>query len=51
MRRRSTCRPNNMAFLAQIPDATFRETTADFLVNRQFRPGLLGQGQPQAQCL
>jgi len=29
--------PEHMAFLAQIPDATFRETTADFLVNRQFR--------------
>ena len=29
--------PEHLAFLAQIPDATFRETTADFLVNRQFR--------------
>ena len=29
--------PEHMAFLTQIPDATFRETTCDFLVNRQFR--------------
>ena len=29
--------PEHLAFLAQIPDATFRENTADFLLNRQFR--------------
>lgn len=29
--------PEQVAFLAQIPDPTFRETTRDFLINRQFR--------------
>jgi len=29
--------PEQLDFLAQIPDATFRETTTDFMVNRQFR--------------
>lgn len=29
--------PEHLDFLAQIPDVTFRENTADFLVNRQFR--------------
>lgn len=29
--------PEQLEFLAQIPDATFRENTCDFLVNRQFR--------------
>jgi len=29
--------PEHLAFLAQIPDPTFRENTADFIVNRQFR--------------
>ena len=29
--------PEHLAFLAHIPDATLREVTRDFLVNRQFR--------------
>lgn len=29
--------PEQVAFLSQIPDATFRENTRDFMVNRQFR--------------
>lgn len=29
--------PEQLEFLAQIPDATFRENTCDFLVNRQCR--------------
>jgi SAM-dependent methyltransferase len=30
-------RPEHQAFLKEIPDAMFRETTRDFMVNQQFR--------------